>query len=238
MKTNRVLYSEIIGELKATGIDSWISSKFVLEKARDITNNFTSKDNNSNQNIYKIPEGWKEATCLPLMEVSVTTCDLGTAYCQKLMRTKEKIPSIFSGKYGALIKSVASENFESFYEFTTPKGWKAAQKRRDKSGKKYFFFIGGYLFIPIPKGTQASPEVLRIEAYFSKPWEVDALNKKGCVDCKEECLKPLDYDFVAPNYILDDIKKEVTRQLSGIYLKIQRDDYPDISQLQRGSSNQ
>ena len=130
--------------------------------------------------------------------------------CTKLTRTKDKIPETFSGYYGNLIKQVASINFGQFYDFIrSPRLWKDIQNRPFKDNRiKYYFFINGYIYIP-----NSDVESIRVEALFKNKWEVDILNKKQCSTCKEGCVKPLDYEFVCPDYLLNPVQTETVNKL-------------------------
>lgn len=228
MITNRQFISDITNDIKALSIDDFVSPKFIFNKGVAIVEDFIKKDENFQ--LINLTEGWKEAECIQMQEVPVTQCDLDTMICAKLMRSKCRIPDTYSMKNRKLIRTVASVNFSNFYEPTTPKGWRSIQKRRDKSNKKYFFWIDGYIFIPVAKADAiSSPDQIRIEAYFQKPWEVDSMNGCSC-NKNTECVKPLDYNFVCPNYLLNDVKKETVKQLSQVYLQVKTDTNPDLNQ--------
>jgi len=230
MVTNREFYSEIINELKAISIDSWISPYFILAKGRSVFGDFIKKSNDVEQSLYKVSEAWLELECLPLMEVAVSECNLGIGDCKKLMRTKDRIPDTFDSRYGNLIKQVTNINFSNFYEPTTPRGYKNIQKRQDQSKKNYYFFIGGYIYIPV-KGDISAPEQVRIELVPQKSWEVAILNNKNkpCIDCKDTCIKPLDYPFICTESLLSAVKQETVKQIAQVYLKVIPDDYPSQS---------
>jgi hypothetical protein len=231
MPTIRQFISDVTNDLKALSIDSFIPPKFIYSKAQDITADFLKKDNSSNKLIYKLTDGWSELTCIDMEEVPVTQCpDLNLNICQKLMKSKYQIPSLFNSKFGGIIRSASSVTFDMFYELTNPRQWKAIQKRQDKDrSKRYFFFIDGYIYIPVDKkDNMQSPEQIRIDGYFKNKKEVDDFNIKGCVSCKSNCKKFLDYEMVIPSYLINDVKKEFLNQ-ARVYLQIPSDDLPNLS---------
>lgn len=231
MKSNRELVSNIYNDLKALSIDDWISPRFIVNKAIDVAGDFIKKENDSRR-IYKVSEGWKEIECMPLVEVPISTCpELDTYVCKRLMRSKFKIPDTFSTRYGNLIKYVASLNFAQEYDPITPRQYRAIMNREFIDyRKKYYFFIGGFLYIP-----DSNVEVIRIEAYYKKPWEVDSILLDNCVDCDTpECIpSPLDYEFVCPEYLFNSVKQEVIRQLREVYLQVRTDNYPNLDSGQK-----
>lgn len=149
------------------------------------------------------------------------------------MRSKDRLPAIYSSNKGAMIKQVLSIDFGTDYtNCFTPKAWKNIQNRQDKRGR-YCFFLDGYLYIPIPKGKdESSPERVRIEAYFMDKYEVDKYIQisNSCPECKDECKKLLDYEMVLPYYLQDDVKKELVNQILNSVRRVPLDTYPDNSE--------
>lgn len=224
---NRQFLAQIQNDLKAFDTEVFLAPKFILEKGIDIAADFIKKDND-NRKIWKLSEGWTELECLPMQEVPITSCpELDTYTCKLLMRSKDRIPDQFSTRYGNLIKSVASIEYSQFYDPVSPRQYKALMQREFiDHRKKYYFFIGGYIYLP---NTQV--ESIRIEAYFKRQWEVAILNQKNnpeCSTCQEECIKPLDFDFVCPEYLINPVKQELYKQLREVYLQIHPDSYPNI----------
>lgn len=240
MKTYRDLYSDVIGQLRSVNIDSFISPKGVISMFIAVASDFIKKD--ENYQLINLTEGWKKVECLPLREVSITECNIDAYLCSKLMKSVDRVPESYVMKNRQIIRTVSSIDFGNFYEPTTPKGWKNIQKRKDKSGKKYFFFENGYLFIPVPKGDLGNPEAITMEIYAKYPWEVDVLNlknKQGCDSCKTDtlCVKPLDYEVVVPEYLYNAVKQEVIRQLQNSQ-RIVSDAAPDINENIKINQNQ
>ena len=151
---------------------------------------------------------------------------------QKLMKSKFPIPNTFTSMFGNVIKYVASNNLGAFYDPTTPRIWKAIQKReyKDKS-KKFYWIIDNYIYIPIPVGEEGSPESIRLEGWFIEPWKADLLNAE--TDEKEICISPLDYEMPIPENLRNDISKEIYNQMREVYLQIQIDNYPNMNQADK-----
>lgn len=233
-KSNREFISIVQNSLNSLSNDMFISPKLILNIGRDIVSDFLKKDSESRR-VTTISEGWAELECLPMVEVPVTECsDLDTRLCTKLMRTKDKIPETFSGYYGNLIKQVASINFGQFYDFIrSPRLWKDIQNRPFKDNRiKYYFFINGYIYIP-----NSDVESIRVEALFKNKWEVDILNKKQCSTCKEGCVKPLDYEFVCPDYLLNPVQAETVNKLINKF-NIPIDERIDLNSYQKTEQKQ
>lgn len=235
MNTVRSYISDIYSEGGLDNIDQFLSARFTHNKIKKIIANFTAKDNNSNKLLAKIPEIWTEIV-IPMEEVSVNTfVDLGSN-CQQLMKSVYEIPSIYSSKFGAVIKNLSSLDFMRNYELCiSPKIWRASQTQEYKS-KKYFLWDGQFIYIPIPKGEQSSPQFVRMEAFFQDLFEVQKYNEKiGQVP--KSCASAVDYNLPIPYYLQDDVNKTVLSQLGGIYLKVVRDQLPDNSAINKDNPN-
>lgn len=232
MSSCRQFISDVTNELKAKNINDWISPRFILSEARDITAKLIKQDHDARLKLQKLSEGWSEIPCLSLVEVPIISCsEIDVRLCDKLMKSTVKLPDTFSFSNGDVIKYCASPNLSGFIDLTTPRNWNNIQKRkfRDKS-KYYFFFLGGYFYIPFPKDEVQIIEEVRIEAYFKDQYDVYLfnLNSGNCQDCKDTCPKPLDFEFVCPFYLYDAVKQILLQRLGGIYEKIQESSNPDM----------
>lgn len=212
-KSNREFVSIVQNTLNSVSSDLFISPKYIVKMGQDIVSDFLKKDSESRR-VTTVSEGWSELECLPMIEVPVTECSLDTYLCTKLMRTKDKLPETFSGYYGNLIKNVASVNFGQFYDFVrSPRQWKDIQNREFKNKhQKYYFFLNQYIYIP-----NSEVEEIRVEALFKNKWEVEKFNLKNCTTCKNKCIKPLDSEFVCPDYLLNPVITETINKIAVKY---------------------
>lgn len=235
----RQFLSNIANEIKSNSLDDYVSPKYIYFLAQTIIADFLKKDNSANRLVYKIIEGWSEVPNLPMIEVPVTECNLDTRVCQKLMKSKYRLPAMYESKFGGLIKQVLALNLATEYtNIYTPKQWVAASKRQ-YGNEKYYFFQDGYLFIPIKKGELGSPELVRLEAYFKNKKDVDLLiaqiNSSDCEDCNytvDTCKPFLDYEMVIPFYLENDVVKETINHLRTT-LQVTPDENPNQNQLSK-----
>ena len=94
--------------------------------------------------------------------------------------------------------------------------------------KKYYFFINGYIYIP-----NSDIESIRVEAYFKDKFKIHKINTENCESCKKDCPKLLDFDFVCPEYLLNDVLKGVIQEYASIYSKILPDELPNQNQIEK-----
>ena len=234
--TVRDFLTDISNSLKSVSLDSFIAPKWIYLKAQSIISDFIKKDNSSNKLLYKLSTGWSQLSCIDMIEVPVTSCDIDVFLCQKLMRSKHKIPDIYQTKFGPLIKEVSTIDYSKSYDpIFSPRLWKNTQLREFKS-KKYYFFIDGYLYIPIPKGDNSNPEKITAQIYPKNLKDVDVFNAyKECQSCKKApviCKSILDYDMVVPDYLESDVKKETLNQILQSYGRVTPDELPNLNKNQ------
>lgn len=206
--TNRQLISNLNNKLRALNIDDYISPRYLLYIAIDVTGDFLKKQSDRAR-LMRETEGWTEIENIPMISVPISECGLDTTICTSLMRTKIVLPETFTGAFGNIIKHVSSLNFGTVYELTTPKEWRNIQKREFKGGVKYYFWINGYLYIP-----NSEVENIRVEAFFKYKWEAEIINQKNCPDCNTSCIKPLNSIFVCPENLINDVIKETVLQVA------------------------
>ena len=228
--TIKQFISDVMNDLRAQNIDDFISPKFIYYKSTDIISDFMKKDNTVNRRLTRLSEGWKSIECLDMEEVPlIECCEVDALSCEKLMKSKYAIPNTFTSSFGNIIEFVSSPNLGSFYDPTTPRVWQTIQKRKDKDKKKkYYFIIDNYLYIPIPKGELGTPESIRLKAWFIEPWKAEDLN--ALLQCKDNyCRDIYGSQMPVPEYMKNDVTKELLTQLRSVYLQIQKDEYPDMS---------
>lgn len=223
--------------MNSISVDLRLSNKYIYNIGKDVVGDFLKKDSESRR-ITTASEGWSELECVPMEEVPISECGGIELYlCEKLMRTKYKLPETFTGYNGNIIKHVASINFGQIYEpLRGIRLWNDVQKREvKKKNQKYYVFINQYLYIPIPKGEQSSPEQIRIEGYFKHQWEVKQLNEINCSSC-DKCVSVLDSEFVCPEYLLSAVTKE-TVNIILTKNKIVPDVIHNLNELDKNTQN-
>lgn len=226
--------SDVQSNIKAISADSYIPPRFIFYEAQNIIADFLKKDNDAKRKLGRLADGWSELECVELEEVPVIECgDVDVRLCEKIMKSKFKIPEIYSFSYGNIINHVASVNFSYFFDPVNPRQWNNIQKRQYKDKNKYYYFIlNNYLYIPVPKNTDLPVEIVRIKAYFMDQSKVEQFkNLKDCSTCPQDnCKSPLDYDMTIPSYLINDVKKELINRLASVYLKVTPDQYADMNQ--------
>jgi len=240
MPTIREFISDIQSSVRAVSSDSYIPPRFIYSEAKSITADFLRKDNDAKKKLTRVSYGWSDLDCIELEEIPVIQCsEIDVTLCDKVLKSKKKLPDTYTYSYGNIIKHVSSVNFSYFFDPTNPRQWNNIQKRKYKDKNKYYYFIiDNYLYIPIPKNVDIPVEVVRMEAYFIEKYEVDNFKlEKTCSNCpdKDNCKSILDYEFVIAPYLINDVKKELLNRLFNTYLRLSPDEYSNLNNLEKNN---
>jgi hypothetical protein len=131
-------------------------------------------------------------------------------------RSKEKLPTIFDGAMGPIIRTVSSIDGTIEMFRTDPGTWVSISKSTTfKYNKRpYFWFLNGYLYCP-----NIEWDAIRVEAVF----------KDQVVSCDTDpCLIRQDEPLPFPEYLFSEIEQYVVKELT---MAIQvPSDGPDDSQ--------
>lgn len=131
-----------------------------------------------------------------------------------IKRTKEKLPQIFTGYWGPVIRDVSSLDGEVEIYPTSPRSY--VRKRNSSNAKydknKYYWFMNGYLYFP-----DMEWDAVRIEAIFES--EVNSCGTDPCMDAQ-------DTELGIPDYLVSTIQNLVLQDLS-VHLQIPSDPQND-----------
>ncbi|MEK6882267.1 MAG: hypothetical protein AABY22_21795, partial [Nanoarchaeota archaeon] len=170
--------------------------------------------------------------CLKMIEEDlVNCCDICIPSCRKVMVSKEKLPEIYTTRFGYLM-NVTSVDYDKDYIPVTPQQFKYTQSREfnDKS-KRYFWFENGKLVIPIISETQVGPARVTVKAMFTnkqKALELDECQTPGCV-------RFLDQEFIAPEHLLQDIKSATINEILRTNRQIPPDEFSNENSNEKGA---
>jgi len=120
-------------------------------------------------------------------------------------RTKEKLPTIFDGMFGPIIRTVSSIDGSIEMFRTDPGTWVSITKSTTfKYNKRpYFWYLNGYLYVP-----NVDWDAIRIEAIF------EGDTSAYTCDDDDNCLVRQDQALPFPEYLFSEIEQFVVKELT------------------------
>ena len=219
MPTNREIIADVRGSLNAANIDTWITSALIYSKLTDVASLFIKREADDRR-LFRYAELFTTVNCLEMEELPlIQCCNINIPNCKTVMRSKLKLPKMYSTRYGYLI-TVTSVDYDRDYKPTVPEQFKYTTLRRFGDPRlRYFWIENGYLVIP-------NSLVERVNIKIMTP-DVEAAQKlNACEDTTPECIGFMDQQFIAPEHLLDDIKTAAYQRLLP-KTQIQEDELPN-----------
>lgn len=222
MQTVREVISEVRIDLRANNIDEWVPSKYLHSKLQDAASLFIKREADDKR-LQKYMDLWVTIDCLEMEEVPlIQCCDLDIPNCKTVMRSKKKLPDVYSTRYGYVL-TVSSVDYGRNYTATTPREYQYILNREfvDKS-KRYFWIENGHLIIP---GSMV--QNVRVRGMFLN--KAEAVRFNVCGDDSTGCVNLLDQEFVAPEHLLKNIKDATVAAILNSYKQLQQDELPNLN---------
>lgn len=144
--------------------------------------------------------------CIELIDVDkVDACCIGVRTGCTFKRSKDKLPKLFEGDKGPIIRSITTLDQSQRLEETYPSTY--ANLSRSTNFKylkvKYFWFMDGYLFIP-----DVDWEAVRIEAIFDED-----IKAYICSEDARDCTLEQDRDLSIPDHLFAEIEQMVLKEI-------------------------
>lgn len=132
-------------------------------------------------------------------------------------RTKDKLPDIFDGLFGPIIRTVSSiDGTQELYR-TDPGTWTSITKSSTfKYNKRpYFWYLNGYLYVP-----NVDWDAIRIEAIFDGD-----ISEYTC-DEESKCQIRQDQILPFPEYLFSEIEQMTVKELT-MTMQVPQDNLDD-----------
>jgi hypothetical protein len=139
-------------------------------------------------------------------------------------RTKEKLPQLFDGAFGPLLRTVSSIDGSIPLYRTEPGTFVSISKSTSfKYNKKhYFWYLNGYLYLP-----NVDWEAIRVEGIFEGD-KSDFL----CPTNENSCVLKQDMQLPFPEYLFSEIEQMVLQELT-MTVKLPQDQADDSQNVLR-----
>lgn len=227
MPTVNQIISDVRNDLNRVNFNGYVPARYLHAKLIDTAKLFIKREADDRR-LGLYPDIWVTTDKFDMEEADLIGCsDISIPKCTKVMKSKLKLPEIYTTRYGYLI-NISSIDYTRDYIQTTPREYVDKMARRYQNPNlRYFWIYNGHLIIP---SSMVGSVTLRT-MFCDK---AQGLRLEGCKD--PGCIKTLDQDFVAPGHLLDDIKSYTVQKIAGIRDKIPTGNNPDLNDAHEDSA--
>lgn len=205
--TKGELISQVRNQLKIVNADYRLTNKFIwsiidkhmrwlikrdVDKLRLIKNDFL----------------FQTLRCVEVEEAPAIDDCCGIKSICTVFRTKEKIPKLYEGSDGVVIKAVYSLDGSTEYQPISVQQYTRKlsnpYSKYDKSD--YYYYNNGWLYFP-----KKRVRMVMVKGYFEE--DIDIYN--DCQDIEiDPCKSKLDEKFNLPDYLLGELMQHVLKDIS------------------------
>ncbi len=217
--------SEVRNDLRSVSVDEWIPGKYIHHKGKGFASLFIKREADDKR-LHKYTNLWTTIPCLELVEDDLANCcHEFIPNCVKVMRSKEKLPEIYSTRFGYLIQ-VYSMDYSKHYILSSPSQYKLTLNREFQDPRKRYCWIeNDYLIIPDVMVTNVA-----VKAMFTDKSKALALS---CDASKNDCISLLDEEFVIPEHLIADVKNATVKNLLEAYKRITPDELQNLNSQEK-----
>lgn len=209
--------SRIRNQVKAVRQDAGMTDRFFFSMVMKHAKLLMRRQDNYNR-IMKFNSIFKALEYVELCEIDASQAEcFGVHTTCKLKRTKDPLPKMIEGYWGALIRSVTSLDYSQEVKAIFPTTYQnlAKQKAFKYDKTKYYWYLDGYLYFP-----DCNWDAVRVEGVF----EGD-ISKYNC-NINDECLIMQYRTINVPEFLFSEIEQLVMRDL-GVTMQIPQDNQSD-----------
>lgn len=200
--------SRIRNIIKAVSEDAFITDRFIYSVINKYSTFVVKKDSKAEKkvNLYSF---YKTIPCIELIEVDkVEACCNDIKSNCTIMRSKDKVPKIYQGEGGPLIKNLSSIDGSQTCYLTQPSIFVAMSKTKNfkYNNKKYFWYMNDYFYLP-----NVTWEAIKVDAI----WDDDISNYL-CGD-GSSCVSRQDDGLGVPEYLIAEIEQLALKEISFLF---------------------
>lgn len=204
MTTINDTISRVRNTIKGVKEDAFLTDRFLYSVILKYAKFLIRRQDNENK-IMRFQSLFEVLPCVELIEVDkIEACCTGIKSGCKIMRTKDKLPSVLEGSYGPLFRSVTSIDGSVEMFRTYPSTFTAMiESTNFKYNKnKYYWYLNGHLYFP------------------NIPWEsvrVEGLWDESIAEftCDGDVCKPRQEDqFHIPEYLFAEIEQLAIKDIT------------------------
>lgn len=195
MLTIGQIVHQIRKELKAVNTDALLTDRYLFSYVQDYARTFIKRKDDRNTAM--------------LVDSSFQTLPVELIPCEEGMRTKYKLPAIFEGPDGPLIKRVTSGDCE--LTIVDSNVYKLKTKKKSKYSKaKYGYFENGFIY----SSDIDSWETIKVTAMFEEDITMYLEYDKYNPDNVDACSPIQDHKYNIPKDLISEIRPYILKELT------------------------
>lgn len=196
--------SRVRNVVKGVKEDAFLTDRFLYSLILKYAKLYIRRQDTENK-IMRFQSLFETLPCVELIEVDkIEACCAGVKSKCKIMRTKDKLPTVLEGAYGPLFRTISSIDGSILVYKTYPSTYQSMTDSTTfkYNNNKYYWYLGGYLYFP-----NIEWESVRIEGL----WEESISYLKCDTD---QCRLRQEDDTHIPEYLFAEIEQAVLKDLS------------------------
>jgi hypothetical protein len=205
MTTIAEAISRVRNTLKAVTEDAFLTDRTIYFSILKYGKTLLKREDNQNR-LMKMSSLFTTIPYMELIEV-----DKVDARCSGIKtnciikRTQDKLPTIFDGMFGPIIRTVSSIDGEIELFRTEPGTYVSMTKTTSfkYNNRIYFWYLDGYLYFP-----NMQWDAVKIEAIY------EGDRSDFLCDKKEDCKIKQDQQLPFPEYLFSEIEQYVIKELT------------------------
>jgi hypothetical protein len=216
--------SRVRNTLKAVKEDPFLTDRTIYFAIIKYGKTLLKREDNQNR-LMKISSLFTNLPFVELIEVDKIEAQCTGVYSGcTIKRTKEKLPQLFEGMFGPVLRTVSSIDGEIELMRTEPGTYVSMTKTTNfkYNKKKYFWYLNGYLYLP-----NVEWEAIKVEGIFEGD-RADFL----CETDTNQCIAKQDQQLPFPEYLFSEIEQFTIQELS-MLAKIPVDSEDDSQNILR-----
>lgn len=228
-----VIYRDVVSRVQqnfnSADKDMFIPRRLILHVFKSKAEFFLLQKLNEKK-LYQNSDIFQWLNCIELEEVPKSQCEIkGFSDCERIMRSKKKLPDILNTDYGYAILSATNINHSKEYEIKSYNYYNKLKNREhfDFFKGKYLYIINNYLYAPDSEKRLVNMLVFSIDERCEEYSECD---KDG-----GKCTNYWDKKIRIPRQYYELAFQETLKELS-TRLSIPKDENPDLDSNQKSAT--
>jgi hypothetical protein len=205
MTTIAEAISRVRNSLKAVKEDPFLTDRTIYFSLLKYGKTLLKREDNQNR-LMKMSSLFHALPYVELVDVDrIEAGCTGIASGCTIKRTAEKIPTIFDGMFGPIIRTVSSIDGTIELFRTEPGTYVSMTKTTSfKYNKRiYFWYLNGYLYLP-----NAQWDAIKVEAIF------EGSTGEFMCEPNDSCKLKQDEQFAIPEYLFSEVEQFVIKELT------------------------